>query len=237
MPEYGRNIQSMVDYCLTIPDRTERTSCAATIVKVIINLFPKIKEDDNYKQKVWDHLALMSGFQLDVDAPYPLPRKQEASQPVATHIDYPMTKIRNRAYGSLVQRMIDKAVRTSNEFERLQIVAQTALYMKKQVLQNGKDSNAEDRVVADIEELSNGVTLPNLWPLCLKSSLFRLSALVDSDLGSKTPTDASIRMVEDISRTIRTTTVSTATKTITAVATNSMPLHAAIAPSICQNII
>ena len=92
MPEYGRNIQSMVDYCLTIPDRTERTSCAATIVKVIINLFPKIKEDDNYKQKVWDHLALMSGFQLDVDAPYPLPRKQEASQPVATHIDYPMTQ-------------------------------------------------------------------------------------------------------------------------------------------------
>lgn len=157
MPEYGRNIQSMVDYCLTIPDRTERTSCAATIVKVIINLFPKIKEDDNYKQKVWDHLALISGFQLDVDAPYPLPHKQEASQPVATHIDYPMTKIRNRAYGSLVQRMIDKAVRTSNEFERLQIVAQTALYMKKQVLQNGKDSNAEDRVVADIEELSNGV--------------------------------------------------------------------------------
>lgn len=156
MPEYGRNIQSMVDYCLTIRDRDERTRCAATIVKVIISLFPKVKEDDNYKQKVWDHLALISNYRLDVDAPYPIRTHQEATEPAARHIPYPMSSIKLRTYGSLVQRMLDYAVSTPNEYDRLQTVALTALYMKKQVLQNGKDSNAEDRVVADIEELSGG---------------------------------------------------------------------------------
>ena len=76
LPEYGRNIQEMVRHAMTIEDRDERTRCAATIVKTMLTLFPRLREDDNYKQKVWDHIAMMADYKLDVDSPYPLPQQQ-----------------------------------------------------------------------------------------------------------------------------------------------------------------
>lgn len=156
LPEYGRNIQEMVRHALTIEDRDERTRCAATIAKTMLTLFPKLKEDDNYKQKVWDHIAMMADYKLDVDSPYPLPQKQEASVHPKAHMAYPMKDIRLRAYGSIVQDMLDAAVRADTEEERLQIAAMTAVYMKKLIIQNGKETNAEDRVCADMADMTNG---------------------------------------------------------------------------------
>lgn len=156
MPEYGRNIQEMVRHALTIEDRDERTRCAATIAKTMLTLFPKLKEDDNYKQKVWDHIAMMADYKLDVDSPYPLPEKQEAAVRPTAHVPYPMKQIRLRAYGSIVQDMLNAAVRADTEEERLQIAAMTAVYMKKLILQNGKETNAEDRVCADMADMTNG---------------------------------------------------------------------------------
>lgn len=156
MPEYGRNIQEMVRHALTIEDRDERSRCAATIAKTMITLFPKLKEDDNYKQKVWDHIAMMANYQLDVDAPYPLPTQQEAAAHVTTHIPYPMKSIRLRAYGSIVQDMLQAAVNAQTEDERIQIAARTAAFMKRLIIQGGKETNAEDRVCADMSDLTNG---------------------------------------------------------------------------------
>ena len=157
LPGYGRCIQQMVDHTLTIEDREERTKCAYSIVAVIINLFPSIKEDANYKQKVWDHIAMMSGYRLDVDAPYPLPTCAEASQPTSKHMKYPMTYIHLRAYGHIVQDMLQKAVEMEDPDERLTLTAMTANFMKRTLQQNGKDSNVEDRICADIADLSDGV--------------------------------------------------------------------------------
>ena len=70
LPEYGRNIQQMVDHCLTIEDRAERTRCAFTIVQNMANMFPQLRGETDYQHKLWDHLMIMSGFQLDVDAPF-----------------------------------------------------------------------------------------------------------------------------------------------------------------------
>lgn len=156
MPEYGRNIQQMVDYALTIEDRDERTRCVATIANVMLTLFPQLKEDANYSQKIWDHIAMISGYKLDVDSPYPLPEKQEATVATENHIPYPMSRIRFRAYGIMVQNMLRSAVNADSEEERVQTVALTALYMKRLLLQNGKDSNVEERVANDIVELSDG---------------------------------------------------------------------------------
>ena len=156
LPEYGRNIQEMVRHAMTIEDRDERTRCAATIVKTMLTLFPRLREDDNYKQKVWDHIAMMADYKLDVDSPYPLPQQQEASVHPKEHVPYPMKKIRLRAYGSIVQDMLDAAVRADTEDERLQIAAMPAIYMKGLVLQNGKETNAEDRVCADMSDMTNG---------------------------------------------------------------------------------
>lgn len=156
MPEYGRNIQEMVRHALTIEDRDERSRCAATIAKTMLTLFPKLKEDDNYMQKVWDHIAMMADYRLDVDSPYPLPTKQEAATHPTEHVPYPMKKIRLRAYGSIVQDMLNAAVRADTEEERLQIAAMTAVYMKKLIIQNGKETNAEDKVCADMCDMTEG---------------------------------------------------------------------------------
>lgn len=156
MPEYGRNIQQMVDYALTIEDRDERTNCAATIANVILILFPQLKNDANYVQKVWDSIAMMANYRLDVDSPYPLPQRQEATVAPQNHIPYPMTRIRLRSYGIMVQNMLRSAVNANSEEERMATTALTALYMKRLILQNGKDSNVEVRVANDIADLTDG---------------------------------------------------------------------------------
>ena len=157
MPEYGRNIQQMVDYALTIEDRRERTECAMAIAQTMCNLFPKLREDANYKQKVWDHIAMMAGFKLDVDAPYPLPERQEAVSTVTKHLEYPMQKIRNRQYGHVVEEYVKKAMETTDEGDRLALASMIAYYMKQTLLQDGKDHNIEDKVVCDLSDLSDGI--------------------------------------------------------------------------------
>lgn len=156
MPEYGRNIQQMVEYAMTIDDRDERTRCVGAIAGVMLNIFPQLREDANCVQKVWDHIAMISGYRLDVDSPYPLPTKQEATTPPANHLPYPANRIRLRAYGTNVQNMLRMAAKADTEEERMAIAAQTAQYMKRLVESGGKDSNAEDRVAEDITELTDG---------------------------------------------------------------------------------
>ena len=69
LPEYGRSIQNMVDYALTIQDRAERQRCANTIINIMGNMFPHLRDVPDFKHKLWDHLAIMSGFELDIDYP------------------------------------------------------------------------------------------------------------------------------------------------------------------------
>ena len=79
LPEYGRSIQNMVDYALTIQDRAERQRCANTIINIMGNMFPHLRDVPDFKHKLWDHLAIMSGFELDIDYPYEIIRKDTSS--------------------------------------------------------------------------------------------------------------------------------------------------------------
>ena len=76
MPEYGRNVQQMVDHCVALKDREERTRCANTIINIMGNLFPHLRDVDDFKHKLWDHLAIMSDFKLDIDYPYEIIKKE-----------------------------------------------------------------------------------------------------------------------------------------------------------------
>ena len=77
MPEYGRHVQSMIAYCLTLPDREHRTKVANSIIDVIGNLNPGLRDNPDYRHKLWDHLFVMSNFELDVDCPYPTPTREK----------------------------------------------------------------------------------------------------------------------------------------------------------------
>lgn len=78
LPEYGRNIQQMVDYCVSIPDREERTVCAYSIIASMGNLFPQLRDTEDFKHKLWDHLAIMSDFKLDIDYPYEIIKPEKS---------------------------------------------------------------------------------------------------------------------------------------------------------------
>lgn len=79
LPEYGRNVQQMVDHCMTIEDKAERTRCANTIINIMGNLFPHLRDIEDFKHKLWDHLAIMSDFKLDIDYPYEIIKKRKSS--------------------------------------------------------------------------------------------------------------------------------------------------------------
>lgn len=156
IPEYGRNVQKMVDYLLTIEDRDERNKQSQNLIAIIANLNPQVYEtDEDPTHKLWDHLYIMSDFKLDVDSPYPPPAPEslfEKPKPV----DYPETSNRNRHYGNIVKNMIDYAVKLPAGEEKTALTESVANVMKKHYLQWNKD-NVEDQVIIDnLNRMSEG---------------------------------------------------------------------------------
>ena len=130
MPEYGREIQQMVDHAITISDRTERQHCAETIIAIMDRMFPQGKQSPDYKNKLWDHLALMSNFQLDIDWPFDVNQaKKIADKP--RPIGYPMTKIPVRHYGNMMFEVFDKLKTMEPGEERDELARITANQMKR----------------------------------------------------------------------------------------------------------
>jgi len=106
--EYGRSVQNMVDHLMTIEDREQRNRMARTIVQVMINLNPLVKDLDNYKNKLWDHLIILSDYKLDVDSPYPRPKREVIDQK-PERVPYKDTLIKFRFYGRNLQQMCEQA--------------------------------------------------------------------------------------------------------------------------------
>lgn len=155
LPEYGRNIQSMVDHCLTIEDRDERNRCARTIVATMANLFPELKNGGEYDHKLWDHLAIMSEFKLDIDYPCEvIDAGNLATMPEP--VKYPSVKMRYRHYGNSLERMIAKAAEMEAGEERDTLVKLLANQMKKLMLAVNSDGVDDSKVFKDLAELSGG---------------------------------------------------------------------------------
>jgi hypothetical protein len=158
LPEYGRSIQEMVNHCLTIEDKEERTRCAYSIINCMGKLFPKLQEQDDYKQKLWDHLAIMSDFKLDIDYPYEVVRPENLqSQP--EKVPYTNQFIRYRHYGKDVELLIAKAVEMPAGEERDELVLLIANHMKKLLLAVNKDGVDDEKIFKDLAEYSHGEIL------------------------------------------------------------------------------
>ena len=152
LPEYGRIIQEMVDHCLTIEDRVQRNLCAQTIVKAMGNLFPNLKDGDENRRKLWDHLAIMADFKLDIDYPYEIVKKDSLdSKPekIATISD-------NRHYGRHLIAMIQRAAEMEPSEEREALVLLLANQMKKVMLASGNDGVDDNRIFKDLANISHG---------------------------------------------------------------------------------
>ena len=154
LPEYGRNIQQMVDHCLTIEDREERNHCARAIVATMKKLFPDGEDNDVNRQKRWDHLAIMSDFQLDIDWPYEMP--EHAGQTAPDKVPYLSHSIRYRHYGRIMQDMIDKVTQMTQGEERDELIDMLSNHMKKLLASFNKDVATDPRIYRDLREYSHG---------------------------------------------------------------------------------
>src|SRR5574344_2562013 len=134
IPEYGRNIQKMVDHCLSIENREERNAYAETIITAMSQVNPVGKENPNYKQKLWDHLFIISDYRLDIDSPYPMPKREEKDEKPQP-LKYKESHITYRPYGCLLEEMIKKATEMPDGEEKTYLACTIANQLKKSYLQ------------------------------------------------------------------------------------------------------
>ena len=169
LPEYGRSVQNMVDHALTIEDRAERQRCANTIINIMGSMFPHLRDIPDFKHKLWDHLAIMSDFKLDIDYPFEIVKKEDM-EIKPEKIAYPDGSIRYRHYGRFLEGMVKKAVDWEDEAEKKQLVNMLANQMKKSFCNWNKDGVEDQKIVDDLNEYSNGAINLQVEDLQLNSN-------------------------------------------------------------------
>ncbi len=155
IPEYGRNIQIMVDHCCTIQDRDERNRCARAIIQIMGQLNPHLRDISDFTHKLWDHLLLISQFRLDVDSPYPKP-SPETFTTKPERVPYPTGPIRYKHYGRTIERIIGVAKTYSEGDEKRELTRLIANHLKKSYVNWNKDSVTDDVIFSQLKELSKG---------------------------------------------------------------------------------
>ena len=155
MPEYGRNVLQMVEQLKEIPDKAKRTEQAYAVVKVMECLNPLVHQQENYAQKLWDHLFIIAGYDLDVDSPYPKPEPEVVnSRPDPIPLN---TKpIRARHYGRNIESILDLIASEPEGEMKTEMIRSLAIYMRQQYLIWNKDTVADATIFQDIERLSGG---------------------------------------------------------------------------------
>ena len=117
IPEYGRNIQKMIDHAMTVENKEERNKIANAIISVMGQLNPHLRDIADFKHKLWDHLFIISDFKLDVDSPYPLPDR-EAIAKKPEKLAYPENNIKFKHYGKTIENLIDQAILIEEKEEK-----------------------------------------------------------------------------------------------------------------------
>ena len=154
MPEYGRNVLEMVEQLRDIEDKAKRSEQARAVVKVMEILNPQVHQQENYEQKLWDHLYLMAGLDLDIDAPYPAPIVDDLqSRPQV--IPLKSKPVKATHYGRNIESIIELIAGEPEGEVKTAMIRSLAIYMRQQYLIWNKDSLADQTIFNDIEKLSD----------------------------------------------------------------------------------
>ena len=154
--EYGRNIQNMARHLLTIEDRERRTKMAITLVELMKQLNPVTGEPNDYYQKLWDHLHVITGMKLDVDSPFPKP-DSEVLVKKPKPVPYLTGEAKFRHYGRNIEVLVRQAIEIKDEEEKEQASIYLCRLMKLFVLTNSKDMVEDNVVLESLRKLSNGL--------------------------------------------------------------------------------
>ncbi len=155
LPEYGRNVQNMIAHAMELGDRDERNRAAQAIIEVMGQLNPHLRDEDDYRHKLWTHLFVMSDFQLDVDSPYELPEREVLAEKPEL-MEYPKGKIRYGHYGKYTQRILREAKDISEKEEKDFLQKTMGNFMKLQFLAYNNDTVENNVIANQLSELSSG---------------------------------------------------------------------------------
>lgn len=160
-PEYGRHIQKMVNFAVTIKDDNKRKQTAHAIVNIMGRMQPTLRDVDDFKHKLWDHLIIMSNYQINVDSPYDPPKPSDtiiAPKP----IPYKDTDMRYKQYGRILFKMIDEVENCKTEEQKQALSLIVANHIKKSLHLWNSDNVNDELVIEAMEKLSKGkLTLPS----------------------------------------------------------------------------
>ena len=155
IPEYGRNIQKMIEYAVNIEDREKRNKYARVIVNIMAQMNPSLREQSDYLHKLWDHMFIISDFKLDVDSPFPPPEKDIIKRK-PDPIKYSDNKIKYRHYGKYVEKIIEKVTEMEDGPEKDELIRIIANHLKKSYLNWNRDSVNDETILKHLEQLSGG---------------------------------------------------------------------------------
>jgi hypothetical protein len=155
MKEYGRHVQRIVENCMKEPDRDKRNQFAREIIDLMGQLNPQLRNVEDFKHKLWDHLFIMSDYTLDVDSPYPI-KKREEIEKKPERLKYPQSRIRFKHYGKNVESLVSKARATEDPDKKEAFTAVIGNFMKL-VYQNWSKESVNDELIKnDLRLLSKG---------------------------------------------------------------------------------
>lgn len=156
LPEYGRHIHEMIDSLMEIEDRHERNRQARAVIAVMGNLFPLLRDTADYTHKLWDHLFIMSDFQLDVDSPYPRPSREDLTiQP--RQLSYSQGRIRHKHYGKYIERMVRRLAEEGASERTAEAIDNVARYMRAKSFEYNQEHPNNEVIAKDLREMSEGV--------------------------------------------------------------------------------
>jgi hypothetical protein len=169
LPEYGRNIQKMVEYCKTIEDREQRNRMAQTIITIMGSINPHFRDMSDYKHKLWDHLQIIAEYELDIDSPYEAPPK-ETLRSDPDPVPYNNQPAKYKHYGKTIELLCRQAAEYEEGEMKDTLIQVIANHMKKNYVTWNKDSVSDEQIFSDLEELSGGKVRVNREKIQLTDS-------------------------------------------------------------------
>lgn len=155
LPEYGRHVQKMIERVKGIEDKQKRNEQIQAVVNVMALLNPSLKEYPDYKRKLWDHVYVIAGYDIDIDSPYEAPTPaRAATKPDPIPVE--KTPIKASCYGRNIENMIDLVAGIEDETVRTEMIRNLARYMRQQYLIWNKDSVADETILKDMAQLAQG---------------------------------------------------------------------------------
>ena len=155
LPEYGRHIQKMIQYVANIKDRTRRNEQIMALVSIMGDLNPHLRDVNDFKHKLWDHVQIIADFNIDIDSPYPIPSRESLQEKPAT-IPLVSTPVRIMHYGRNVQGMIEAISERPDTEDNNALIVTIGNFMKREYLLWNKDSVTDEIIFRDMVALSKG---------------------------------------------------------------------------------